>query len=416
MFIKKKLNQIFEAAGIKPIRFKDYLNVNTKKIATSGNRATSKQRIELSGKAVFFGYHDKTPFSVDNSKVLVNVVEGTGNEPASDKILMKTGYFSLGNDGIPDQNFIEIGETTTWNWQQGCMLQWDPQAPNSRVFFNRKVNGEFGSVLYDIEKKLVIHEYPFPIYSICPNGKYALTLNFQRLGVIKPAYGYPSHIKKEDVEYVPKDDGLWLYNLENTDYKPIALIDELADFTGRDSYQYLNHATFSPDGKSLVFFHVFTNATGKRSIRFYWYQIKTGQKTLLEAEDNVSHYCWKNECEILTAENHLVNTGYYLYNLKKRIKSKIPLVNVGDIHPMFHPTEKQLLLADTRPDKKGYQHLMIFNVESNDVQYLGAYHSPETFIHDRRCDLHPRWSKTGNYISIDTAETGYRSMVILKTE
>ncbi|MCG8319696.1 MAG: hypothetical protein MI921_09355 [Cytophagales bacterium] len=67
----------------------------------------------------WFGYYDKLQFSRDNSLVLGMQVDFQKRSPTSDDVI-KMGYFDLKNN---DQ-WVEIGESRSWGWQQGCMLQW----------------------------------------------------------------------------------------------------------------------------------------------------------------------------------------------------------------------------------------------------------------------------------------------------
>ena len=70
----------------------------------------------------WFGYYDKPQFSRDNSLVLGMQVDFQKRSPTSDDVI-KMGYFDLKNN---DQ-WVEIGESRSWGWQQGCMLQWIPR-------------------------------------------------------------------------------------------------------------------------------------------------------------------------------------------------------------------------------------------------------------------------------------------------
>jgi len=92
-------------------------------------------------KATFFGYHDKTPFSLDGSKVLAMSVEANDRKGKSEGIIMRLGYFSR-NGASFDKEFKAFAETRAWCWQQGCMLQWSNTEANSRVFFNTAFNGK----------------------------------------------------------------------------------------------------------------------------------------------------------------------------------------------------------------------------------------------------------------------------------
>ena len=67
----------------------------------------------------FFGYYNKSTWDLSGRLLLSNRIpmmtgDLTGNESAD------VGYFDLDRD----DTFVKIGETTTWNWQMGCQLQW----------------------------------------------------------------------------------------------------------------------------------------------------------------------------------------------------------------------------------------------------------------------------------------------------
>ncbi len=67
----------------------------------------------------WFGYYDKHEFDPSNRFVLANQVVFEGRSPtANDRI--QVGYVDL------EQNdrWTEIGSSSAWGWQQGCMLQW----------------------------------------------------------------------------------------------------------------------------------------------------------------------------------------------------------------------------------------------------------------------------------------------------
>ncbi len=67
----------------------------------------------------FFGYYDKSPFDFNNQKLLAMKVRFMGRMPDKEDVL-EIGCFDWQNNN----NFIKLAETKTWNWQQGCMLQW----------------------------------------------------------------------------------------------------------------------------------------------------------------------------------------------------------------------------------------------------------------------------------------------------
>ena len=66
------------------------------------------------------------------------------------------------------------------------------------------------------------------------------------------------------------------------------------------------------------------------------------------------------------------------------------------------------------PDKRLDQHLILLDTRTESSVEVKAFFSPRRFNGPVRCDLHPRWDRTGKYICIDCAYNGKREMVLLK--
>ena len=81
---------------------------------------------------------------------------------------------------LKDQyKWTKIGETTAWSWQQGARLQWRP-ASDEIVWNDRSDDGaNFGCRVYDFHtaKRRTL---PRPIYDLSPDGRMALTHDFDR--------------------------------------------------------------------------------------------------------------------------------------------------------------------------------------------------------------------------------------------
>ncbi|MCC6487645.1 MAG: hypothetical protein IT364_09110 [Candidatus Hydrogenedentes bacterium] len=109
-----------------------------------------------------------------------------------------------------------LDETRAWNFQQGSMLYWDPEAPDRRFFFNDRdpaTNGIF-CVLYDIKERKRIREYRFdesPIGNsgVSQRGGFFLALNYGRLARLRPVTGYPGAWDWTAGEVHPEKDGIW---------------------------------------------------------------------------------------------------------------------------------------------------------------------------------------------------------------
>jgi hypothetical protein len=101
----------------------------------------------------FFGYYDKTPFNYNSDKILANSVncENLPISTLNPYPPLKVGYFEIGNSS----NFIQIGETKTWCWQQGARLMWFPKENGEFIIYNDYIKGKFSSVVYNISSKKV---------------------------------------------------------------------------------------------------------------------------------------------------------------------------------------------------------------------------------------------------------------------
>ena len=368
--------------------------------------------------AIFFGYHDKTPFNQNGNKILAHFTTENEHSIESECKTIDIGFFQKGNDGHFINKFIKVSTTTTWSWQQGSMLQWDPLNPQDQIIFNDIIEGKYGAKVYNINTNKVIKTYNRPIYALSKNGKYAVSMNFSRLSRIRSGYGYRliSDLKSDDPS--PKDDGLFLIDMKTGQSRLIVSLDELANKLPKNlsSEHYLNHSNFSPDSKFISFFHIWNEmGSSKRKIRLYIYNILSNSLQLLEEDRLVSHYDWKgNNTLLVTNRDEKLKWYYSLYNVNDLSRTDLNIPLGVDGHPMSNPTNENIFVTDSSPDKRLDQHLILLDTRTEFSVEVKAFFSPRRFNGPVRCDLHPRWDRTGKYICIDSAYNGKREMVLLK--
>ena len=75
---------------------------------------------------------------------------------------------------------------------------------------------------------------------------------------------------------------------------------------------------------------------------------------------------------------------------------------------------KKNYIVDTYPDKYHNRHLYIYNIIKNKIHKLGELFSCMDFTNDKKCDLHPKYSKKEKYILFDTSHNGYRQVILAK--
>lgn len=368
---------------------------------------------------IFFGYYDISPITGDDTLLLAMRAPVNNNFTDKNKTL-QVGFFNL-ND--KNHKFNHIGETTTWCWQQGCRFQWYPineKGKNLIVLYNQMVDGQYGCIIQDIKSKHILHSYKFPIYSVDSDGKIGLSLNFSRLHRLRPGYGYSNLPDNTINQLAPMNDGIWRINMQTGKGELLFSVAEISMLAPLDSMQgaehYFNHILFNPSGSRFMFLHVWIRY-GKRFIRLITADADGTRKFALVNEGHISHYTWKNDEELLCYSTHK-DTGqqYHLYkdltNEKKVIGKEI--LN-RDGHPSYSP-DGQLLLTDVKNHLFSEQKLLLFYLVEQKLKAIGPFSIPLKYKGELRCDLHPRWSPSGRYISFDSAHTGIRAIYVIDFE
>ena len=89
--------------------------------------------------------------------------------------------------------------------------------------------------------------------------------------------------------------------------------------------------------------------------------------------------------------------------------------NFGDGHPSISPDNKWIIY-DSYPNKSRHSYLYLIennkNITSKKI-FVGKFLSPLKFNGYYRCDLHPRWSPDGKFISVDSVYTGKRKTYLI---
>lgn len=360
---------------------------------------------ELELGELFFGYYDKSPWSSDlnqmvfhrskdNNKVEIVVCD---REKQTEKV---------------------VGFSSTWSLQQGCMTQWIPGNTPPKLIFNDLVDGNLASRIVSLDRE---EEYivPWPIQTLHPKGKEALTLNYKRLDRLRPEYGYSVAAQNFSANRSLEEDGIWRVNLESGKSELILSLAKLIASQPReeiaDSEHKVNHIMYSPQGTKFVFMHRWLSSVGKFS-RLYVANNDGSNLRLLMDDRMVSHYSWRDEDYLLAwARTKEAGDHYYLINVitgERQIVGENVLDIYGDGHPSFSP-DRRWLVTDTYPDRARQQHLLLYEIDTGKLIEVGRFFAPLQFSGLRRCDLHPRWSPDGKMISIDSSYEGRRMTYIL---
>lgn len=357
----------------------------------------------------FFGYYNISPFN-SKDELIFGQVE-TSHARGSKKEALKLVYQNK------DEQII-IGQSQAWNWQQGCMLQWYAESDDTVIYNDYiSIKNSYCSILKNI-KSGESKKIEKPIYSVANSGKFALTLNFDRLALMRPDYGYFNrNVLWNDL---PEDDedGIWYVDLILDKSKLIISLDQLKNFQPVESMKgarhKVNHIDISPSGKRFMFLHRWIGPQG-RFTRLITANSSDGSDLFKIAGDTmVSHNCWWGDNDIISFCNIEDDRDRYVQFVDKKENTKI----IGDdvFHHDGHPSVSPngiWMLTDDYPDRSRFSSLYLYNLENEQNILLGKFFQPLEFIGEKRIDLHPKWNLDGNSISIDSGHSGRRKMYIL---
>lgn len=363
------------------------------------------------GMEYLFGYYDKSPWNADNDRLLCLRVRDAAEEADSNE----TAQIGLLRESQPE-SFEYLTQTNCWNVQQGCMLQWLGPGYESRIIFNDFRNEEFCSVVFDVDEGKEIGEFSRPVYSVCPNGKTAFSLDFSRLHALRPGYGYSNiSVNKEELELCPDDCCIWNVNLEDGSANPILTYREIASIESKPSMDgalhKVNHIMASPSSDRFMVLHRWLRGESKYTRLMVFNADGSNPRVLLD-DDMVSHCCWDGSDSIIAYANTVdEGLGYFRIDVMTGEHEKIWVSLQRDGHPSVSP-QGDLAVTDTYPDRGRVAHLYLIN-EGNPAE-IACVKMPFRYDNNLRCDLHPRWNRDGTELCIDSAHQGLRGMYVIR--
>ncbi len=358
-----------------------------------------------------FGYYDKSPWDADGNRIVYLRVNDAHKHPVS----AHPADIILKNISTNEEKVI--GQTRSWNVQQGCMLQWLGPDYKERIIYNDFRDGRYCSVILTINsgrEKIL----PLPVYSVSQDGSTALTLDFSRLNTFRPGYGYMNLPDKTADQMCPDSPSIWRLNLNSEEIQPLFTYQNLFWINTRKDMVYahhkVNHIMINPSSDRFMFLHRWI-LNGVKYDRLVTADLN-GENLYILLDDNmVSHCNWKDDNTIIAwANTHEYGYHYYLLTDKSQEKHIFgeEILQV-DGHPSCSPDGKYMI-TDTYPDFKRKQSLILCNLETNEITTIAQIYSNIKYINNTRCDLHPRWKRDSTEICFDGAQGKYRQVYSIK--
>lgn len=397
----------------------------------------------------FFGYYDKTNFGRDDRLLLGHRVP-TRDFPLGLDSEAEVGFFDLAEDG----GFRVCGRTRAFNWQMGAQLQWLDLQTSRRFIYNVRAQKRdtlypgFASVIHDLdsgEDRLL----DTPIYVAAPNGRYALTLDYERLYITHRTIGYLGESgPRRDLPLCPADDGVHRVDLATGETKLLVSYADLKALDPRASMDravhWVSHIEINPSSTRVLFLHRWTERVEDETCflhRLVTMNPDGSDIRILECSDHplpqlaedfdpgavwtyayeksefqISHPLWRDDKTIIVWGPHGGQIRYHLYD--DRLPARAQVVGEGLLtengHMTYSPVDQRWLLSDTYPDRDTNERVLIlYDAQKNRRYDIGSFYTDPSLSKENRCDLHPRWSRAGRTACIDSYHERERQMYLV---
>lgn len=410
------------------------------------------------GSQYWVGYYDKQPWSASGEQIIVHrTARRSGFPDAGETCEVGT---------VAGGTFDRVATTRAWNWQQGAHLRWHRIDGSEALLFNDlDAQGRAVSRWVTADGR-EIHRIDSPLYTVTRDGSTGLTLSFGRLSRLRPEYGYPAVSDPHPEESAPREDGIWRVDPGSGTRTLLCSIADLAtagaqpvDLQATGSpHQHVNHIMCNPSGTRCCFLHRYERSDGILRSRLFTIGIN-GSGLRLLMEGMISHYDWLDDGRIVAwgGRRRILGAGSESPGLRPRVMNLMRrtlkplyyalgkprvLMNkvVGDSYlviPDAAPCDPAVfarnelvcdghntflrrsdgparwMLTDGYPDLKSRQPLYLWDLKESGGYEIGRFQTPRELDGVDRVDLHPRFSRDGSAVCIDSALSGDRAVYTL---
>lgn len=374
-------------------------------------------------------------WSPDNRYVLVLETDLNGRLPEAGE------RCTLGVVDLRDGNrFIPVTTTACWNFQEAAMAHW---LGNDEFLFNDLRDGRFVTVVLNWRTKRE-RILPRPVSAVSADGTWAVSINYARLSLTRPDYGYagPGQDPLEAVTW-PEDDGLWVMDLKTGASKLVlsvaqgrARMPATKAVKGKPGQPlaYYCHTVISKDDRKIFFLarsvDWFDKTVHKASI---W---QTTSFTVDRDGRNLrrcfkdgwagSHFNWAPDGShrmVVTAiwngdrMEHWTKGAWSPVEFTVGEEEKVRRIGKGaydlDWHCFYSPDGK-FMSGETYWSKSYERPWILVRLEDDAAMPIGSFFVPPAYRQTYwRCDLHARWRDDGRQIAFNSVHEGSRQVYLM---
>jgi hypothetical protein len=269
---------------------------------------------------------------------------------------------------------------------------------------------------------------PFPIYTLSPDGKYGLSVDFRRINDMRPGYGYAGIPDPNKDVLAPENSGIYLVDMETGKGKFLISLADIAEIPYEyddlsDAKHYFNHLLFNTDGSRFIFLHRWRkpgqNGFGTRMLTS---DLEGKDIRTVDPYGYTSHFIWRDAENVLmwAYQPQMMKDTAAFYLIKDDDKQVANFVGKGVMvengHCTYVPgTNKEWILNDTYPDKETRLiTVFLYHVPTGKRVDLAKVYLPKEYKGEWRIDAHPRSSRDGKLVCIDSGCMGEgRQMIVM---
>ena len=217
-------------------------------------------------------------------------------------------------------------------------------------------------------------------------------------------------------ELMIREDGVTHVNLETGESRLIISHRKLAT-TGKvienhpDSKHHAYHLLVGPDGKRFILFHRWTQPKGGQLSRLITANMDGSNLRIVIPNGYASHFIWRDATRILSqSKGWLGNDSWGDFLFEDKDSGIVAEIGHGVLDSGGHLTylrNNEWILNDTYPKGPNrYQTPHLYHIKTNRRIDLGQFFSPPKYTGEWRVDTHPRLSRDGRWVCIDSPHAG----------